>query len=404
MSSPEHSGEIVYLDYGATTPIDKRVLELMLSLLEKRFANPSSLYQIGRESRDLLEASRKTVAACIGARDPHEIAFTSGGTESDNMAVLGIAAARAQKMPASKGPGHIICSSFEHMAVLEAVRHTKSLGYQITTLNPGPDGFIDPAELASAIRPDTLLVSVMLTNNEIGTIQPIKQIADVCHDRGVPLHADAVAALGKTPINVQDLSLDALSIASHKIYGPKGIGALWISKKIPFVPLIHGGGQEHGRRSGTQDVPSIAGFAKACELACGSDQADEIQRLAGLRDRLIQEAVKLNFSSGSPHCAVDIPSGNTMQHLCSLVPLIVPGLESAELVRRLDSLGICVSGGSACGSTKQSDSHVLESIGLTSKKLFAFCRITMGRFTTDADVDRFLNALHKTVNSCWEKI
>lgn len=388
--SGQEPAERVYLDYGATAPMDPRVREAMRPYLSDGFGNASSLYSEGKAAARVLEESRAAIARSIGVRDPHDIVLTSGATESNNAAIYGISQARYASMRKSLGPGHVICSSFEHKAVLEPVRSLKRLGHDITFLDPGPDGFIDPDALDAAIRPDTLLVSIMYANNEVGTVQPMGRIVEVAHSHGIPVHTDAVAAFGKVPISVRASGVDSMSFTSHKIGGPLGIGALYVSKEVPFLAGIHGGGQEHGLRSGTSNVPGAAGFAKAVELAMDDLGAGEADRLASMRDGLLREA---QGSGAGIRAAVDIPEGDISLHLPQLVPLLVEGHGSQELVRLLDEEGFAVSGGSACTSSQAKANHVLASMGVQTSDSLGFLRITMGRGTVPAHVEALADAL-----------
>ncbi len=393
----------VYLDYGATTPLDKRVADEM-ALYMQRCGNASSLYLEGKQAASAIANARAVVASSIGCRDPHDVVFTSGATESNNTAIFGIAKARFENMKKSLGSGHVICCAFEHKAVLEPVSQLKRLGFEITFLPPNKDGFISPNDLEAAIRPDTLLVSIMYANNEIGTIQPVEELAEVAHDYKVPIHSDAVGAFGKIPIDVARTKLDSISFTSHKICGPYGIGALYINKKTPFVPLIWGGGQERKLRSGTSNVYGIVGFSKACELVMEEISNDSCQALAKMRDDTIKTLTgRKVFATPSNSelitLPLDIPVGDTTKHLPQLVPLIIRGMGSQELVRKLDELGYAVSGGSACTSSQAESNHVLSSIGITTNDSLGFLRLTFGRFTKEEHLQVFAKDLAALVGS-----
>ena len=395
---PDDSGR-TYLDYGATAPLDPAVLEAMMPWLGESFGNASSLYSEGKRAAAALLDARSVIARGIGCRDPHDVVLTSGATESNNTAVFGIARARFAKMRKSLGPGHVICSSFEHKAVLEPVKQLRRLGHEVTLLEPGRDGVVSPDDLDAAIRPDTLLVSIMYANNEIGTVQPVARLAEVAHEHGVPIHSDAVAAFGKMPIDIVRSGLDSMSFSSHKICGPGGIGGLYLSKKTPFVPLIWGGGQERGLRSGTSNVAGAVGFAKAAELASFDIANGWPARMAAMRD----EALHMLSVTTASECeqnaqpaiisAVSIPEADVSRHLPQLIPLMVRGIGSQELVRKLDELGYAVSGGSACTSSQAGDNHVLASIGIKTDDSLGFIRATMGRFTTQDQVRGFAKTL-----------
>ena len=387
----------IYLDYAATTPLDERVLEAMLPFLggpDGSFGNASALYAEGKAVHAAVEEARRTIASHLGVRDPYEIIFTSGGTESDNMAVRGIALAVRSRVGRSKGPGHVVCSSFEHKAVLEAVRSLKSDGFEVTFIDPDPEGFVVPNALEAALRPDTVLASIMLANNEVGTVQPIRELAEVVHAHGALFHTDAVAAVGKVPVDVSELGVDALSFTAHKICGPKGTGALYLSKKAPFAPIQHGGGQERGKRSGTYDTAGIVGFARAIEFACGDDMAAEAERLCQLRDAFIARATA-TVGGGCPvaRLATTVPAGDCMRHLPGLVPLLFDDRYSEDMVMELDLKGFAVSGGSACTASQAKPSNVLKSMGLDDEEASRFLRISFGRFTTAADLEALSDAL-----------
>ncbi|TLM76796.1 MAG: cysteine desulfurase, partial [Actinobacteria bacterium] len=273
--------DTVYMDYAATTPVDERVVEAMLPFFTERFGNPNSLYGLGRDAYRGLEEARERVAAGIGASNPNELLFTGGGTESDNAAIIGI----TQRL-APQGGAHVIVSAYEHHAILEPAHWLEKNGYDVTLLGPRKDGHIHVEDLKAAMRPNTKLVSVMHGNNEIGALNDIAALAQVAHDGGALMHTDAAQTLGKVPFDVEALGVDAASFSGHKIYGPKGIGALYLKRRTPFEPLLKGGGQEFKKRSGTQNVPGAQGFARALELML-EEQPTEIERLTRLRDRLI---------------------------------------------------------------------------------------------------------------------
>lgn len=382
--------ERAYLDYAATTPLDPRVLEAMMPHLSESFGNASALYAEGKEAARAVEAARRTVAQSIGARNPYEIVFTSGGTESDNTAVRGLALAARDARGTSKGPGHVVCSSYEHKAVLEAVASLRRDGFEVSEVSPREDGVVYPEDLEGVLRPDTVLVSVMTANNEIGTVNPIGGLAEAAHAAGALFHTDAVAAVGKVPFEVEELGVDAASLTAHKVCGPKGAGALYVSRKARLRPLIVGGGQEKGRRSGTYATHLITGLAKALEIACGDGLGREAARLAGMRDGLVSR-----ISSECP--AVLFPAapgaGDVSGHLPGLVPMIVEGWESETLVMRLDDLGFAVSGGSACNAATAKASHVLRAIGISGREASGFLRVSFGRFTEQGELDRLAGAL-----------
>jgi cysteine desulfurase len=368
--------DYVYFDYAATTPVDERVLEAMLPFFKERYGNANSLYSLGRDAYRGLEEARESVASAIGAASPDEIIFTSGGTESDNSALLGILG-----KVAPNGGAHLIVSAFEHHAILEPAHLLEKQGNEVTYLAPRKDGHVHPDDLRAAMRENTKLVSVMHANNEIGTINPIKELAEVAHEGGALFHTDAAQTLGKIPFNVAELGVDAASFSSHKIYGPKGFGALYLKKRTPFSAFQRGGGQEFRKRSGTQNTPGAVGFAKALELML-AEQDVEIARLTSLRDRLIEGVTgTLENTSATTLTEPRLP------HIASL---LINGVEGEAMLLQLDNKGIAVSTGSACSSGSLEPSHVLLSVGCPPEIAHGSLRISMGRFTTEAHVDYFL--------------
>ncbi len=368
----------VYLDYAATTPADPRVVEAMLPFMTEHFGNPNSLYTLGRDGFRALEAARERIAAAIGAA-PADFVFTGCGTESDNEAVVCISQVVAER----KNRRHIIVSAFEHHAVLHPAEWLAKNGFELTVLKPRTDGIIHAEDLRAALRDDTALVSVMAANNEIGTIQPLKELAEAAHERGALFHTDAVQALGKIPFDVADLGIDAASFSAHKIYGPKGVGGLYLKKGTPYRPLLMGGGQESKKRSGTQNVAGATAFAKALELMI-AEQADEAARLAAMRDRIVE---------GVLNGIVNTRLNGTGPKLPGYANLIVLGCEGEAMLLQLDNKGVAISTGSACSSGSLEPSHVLLSIGCPAEEAHGSLRVTLGRFTTDEDVDYFLEVL-----------
>jgi cysteine desulfurase len=377
MSEPQ--GRTAYLDYAATTPVDPRVVEAMLPLLTERFGNPNSLYALGREGFKALEAARESFAAGIGAQ-PAEVVFTGCGSESDNAAVSGIALAAM-----AKGKGsHVVVSAFEHHAVLEPAKALKKRGFQVDVLMPRPDGIVHAEDLAAIVSPETVLVSVMHANNEIGTVQPLKELADVAHGVDAYFHTDAVQALGKIEWDAAALGVDAASFSAHKIYGPKGVGALYLKRGTPFEPLIVGGGQEGKKRSGTQNVAGAVAIATALELM-QAERATETPRLTALRDRVIDGV--LAMPNSQLNGARDVP------RLPGIANLVLKGVEGESMLLQLDNKGIAVSTGSACSSGSLEPSHVLLSIGCPAEIAHGSLRVTVGRFTTPDDVEYLLTEL-----------
>ncbi|WP_374058609.1 cysteine desulfurase NifS [Alkalibacter rhizosphaerae] len=366
-----------YFDYAATTPLDKEVLAAMIPHLEENFGNPSSVYSYGREAKKAIDEARDKVAHAIGA-DPKEVYFTSGGTESDNWAIIGTAYAKKKK------GNHIITTSVEHHAVLHTCKYLEKQGFEVTYLPVDEYGMVDPKTVEENIKDNTILISVMFANNEIGTIQPIAEIGKIAKDRGVLFHTDAVQALGSVKIDVNELNVDLLSISSHKIYGPKGIGALYIRKGVKIDNLIHGGGQEKKKRAGTENTPAIVGFAKACELAVENLES-YAQRSAKLRDRLIHGILE-----SIPEVRLN---GHPTQRLPGNVNVSIKYIEGESILLSLDLIGIAASSGSACTSGALDPSHVLLAIGLSHEIAHGSLRFSIGKYTTDEEVDFVLEKL-----------
>ncbi len=365
----------IYLDYAATTPVDPRVLEAMLPYFSEHFGNPNSLYALGRDAYRALEQAREDVAAGIHAEHPNEVIFTGGGTESDNAALIGIATR------AAPDGGHIIVSAFEHHAVLEPAEYLEKHGYAVTYLKPRADGLIHVDDLKAALRPETVLVSVMHGNNELGTVQPIAELAEAAHSVGAYMHTDAAQTLGKVPFDVRELGIDAASFSGHKIYGPKGIGVLYLKRRTPFAPFLRGGGQEFKKRSGTQNVPGAVGFAKALHVML-EEYPTEAPRLTALRDRII-DGVTSSLENTEATAKGD-------PRLPNIAHLLIKGVEGEAMLLQLDAKGIAVSTGSACSSGSLEPSHVLLSIGCPAELAHGSLRASVGRLTTAEDVEFFL--------------
>jgi len=367
----------IYLDYAATTPVHPEVVKAMLPYFSEVFGNPSAIYSCGQEAAAALEEARAKVAGLIGSRS-EEIVFTSGGTEADNMALIGVANAMR-----SRG-NHIITTAIEHHAIIEAARFLEKNGFELTYLGVDDQGIVDPEDVRRAITDKTILVSVMLANNELGTIQPLAEISRATRQAGVYLHTDAVQAVGRIPVNVDELGVDLLSMSAHKLYGPKGVGALYIRKGVRMEPITHGGGQERTRRSGTQNVAGIVGLSRAAELA-GQEMAAEAERLTPLRDRLIQ-----GILDGIDHSYLN---GHPVERLPNNANLSFDFVEGESMCLNLDLKGICVSTGSACSSSNLEPSHVLLAMGVPSQLAHGSLRFTLGKWTEPADIDRVLEAL-----------
>lgn len=372
-----------YLDYSATTPVKKEVLESMMPYFSEVYGNASSLHTFGQKAKEKLTESRKIVAQSIGAKT-NEIYFTSGGSESDNWAIKGIARAHSNKGK------HIITSKIEHHAVLHTCEALEKEGFEVTYLDVDEDGYVSIQDLEEAIREDTILITIMFINNEIGTIQPVKEIGALAREKGVLFHTDAVQALGNYPIDVEALNIDLLSVSSHKIYGPKGIGALYIKRGIKIDNFMDGGAQERKKRAGTENIPAIVGFAKACEIA--TENLDEhINKLTEIRDDMINkilssiDAVKLNGPKDNRH------PGN--------VNVAFKYIEGEALLLMLDAVGVAASSGSACTTGSLEPSHVLMSIGLGHEIAHGSLRLTIGDFTNPEDVDYVVENLVRIVKT-----
>lgn len=360
----------IYMDHAATTPVRPEVLEAMLPYFSTQFGNPSSVYGWGRRAHQALDEARDTVGKLLGAK-ANEIIFTSGGSEGANLAIKGVAWAYQ-----TKGK-HIITSAIEHHAVLDAVLWLEKHGFEVTILPVDGDGFVSPAQVQEALRTDTILVSIMHANNEVGTIQPIKDIGAIVREHGAFFHTDAVQTAGVLDIDVEDLNVDLLSLSAHKFYGPKGVGALYVRKGVRLDSLIHGGAQERRRRAGTENVAGIVGLAKAFDLA-RLERHDENERLVRLRDRLIAGLQTI------PSTKVN---GSLEQRLPNNVNVCFQYIEGESMLLNLDLRGIAASSGSACTSGSLDPSHVLLAMGLTHEIAHGSLRLTLGRENTEADID-----------------
>jgi cysteine desulfurase len=363
----------IYMDHASTTKIDPEVLRMMIPYFSKYFGNPSSIHAFGREARKAVDNSRTKVSDLLGARDD-DIIFTAGGTESDNLAIKGIAYINKNKRT-NKGP-HIITSSIEHPGVLDTCRHLETQGFQIKYLKVDKNGLINTQELQNSISKNTFLITVMFANNEIGTIEPIQEIGKIAHEHDILFHSDAVQAVGKVPINVKKEHIDLLALSAHKIYGPKGIGALFIRNGIKIQPIIHGGGHEKGLRSSTLNVPGIVGLGKASELA-GKRLKKDALYLKNLRDILIKNLLQIEES---------YLNGHREKRLVNNAHLRFTGIEGESLLLGLDERGIESSAGSACSSEKLQASHVLLAIGLDTVQAHGSIRFSLGRENTKDEV------------------
>jgi cysteine desulfurase len=385
----EHYSNI-YLDTAASTPVADEVIEEMLPYLKERYGNPSSIHKFGRETARAINLARKRVAEMIGASSPREITFTSGGTEANNLALKGTAIHVQSKMPKKN---MIITSSIEHDAVLEPCKDLEDRGFVTMHLPVTGEGFVRPSELKNVISDNVALVSIMYANNEVGTIQPIKELVEITHQAGALFHTDAVQAAGKLPLNVKNLGVDMMSLSSHKINGPKGVGALYIRSNLKILPIIHGGGQEWYLRSGTENVPGIVGFGKACELA-NKRMRHYQEHVAGLRNYVVERVLK------------EIPrsrlNGLRNERIANNAHFTFFGVNGEDLIIKLDENGIAASTGSACSVKKQKQSHVLKAMGFSYEEITGSLRLSLGMHNTKDEVDRAVNVLSSVIEELRE--
>ncbi|HXK32169.1 MAG TPA: cysteine desulfurase NifS [Candidatus Paceibacterota bacterium] len=373
----------IYLDYASTTPVDPRVLRVMLPYFNKKFGNSMSLYSFGQEAKEALEESREKVASFINAK-PNEIIFTGSATESNNLALKGIAFANRKR------GNHIIISSIEHHCIMESAKWLKSQGFEVVSLPVDKYGLIDPQDVKKKINKKTILVSIIHASNEIGTIQPIKEIGKICREKGVYFHTDAVQSFGKIPIDVNKMNVDLLSASSHKMYGPKGAACLYVRKGTMIEPILHGGGQESGLRSSTINVPATVGFAAACKIA-KKEMEKEGMRVIKLRDKLIKGILsKIPGSHLNGHPENRLPNNANFWF---------KGVEGESIIIQLDLLGIAASTGSACSSVKLEPSHVLMAMGLKHEQAHGSLRLTLGRWTKESEIDYLLKVLPGIINN-----
>lgn len=372
---------MIYADNAATTKMSRTAIEAMLPFMDELYGNPSSLYSFGQKAKEALESARERVASCLGC-EPREITFTSGGSEADNQAIFS-----AARLGEKKGKKHIISTAFEHHAVLHTLDKLKKQGFEITLLDVHKNGIVTPEQVADAIREDTCLVTIMFANNEIGTIQPIKEIGKVCREKGVLFHTDAVQAAGHLHINVKEQNIDMLSLSAHKFHGPKGIGVLYAKRGILLDNVINGGAQERGKRAGTENIPAIMGLAAALEDACANVDKNSA-KLTALRDRLIEGLDKIPYGE---------LNGDRTNRLPSNVNFCFEGIEGESLLLLLDDKGVCASSGSACTSGSLDPSHVLLAIGRPHEVAHGSLRLSLGEETTEADVDYLIEAVTEVV-------
>lgn len=371
----------IYADNAATTKISQTAMKAMISAMENSYGNPSSIHQIGMAANDALQTAREQIARCLGCM-PKEIFFTSGGTESDNQAIVS-----AAMLGAKQNKRHIISTAFEHHAVLHTLRRLREQGFEIQLLDVGAEGNITAAQVEEAIRPDTCLVTVMFANNEIGSILPIAEIGEVCRAHGVLFHTDAVQAAGHIPVNVREQNIDMLSLSAHKFHGPRGIGALYVKRGIELTSLMEGGGQERGKRPGTENLPAIMGMAAALKEEC-SLMEENAARVAAMRDRLLQGLFQI------PHSILNGPRDN---RLPGNVNFCFEGVSGESLLLLLDSKGICASSGSACASGALDPSHVLLALGLSPEIAQGSLRISLDISNTEEEIDYMLEVIPQVV-------
>lgn len=372
------------MDHASTTKVDDEVLDAMLPYFSKYFGNPSSIHLFGREAHDAVDLSRRKVADLLNAKED-EIIFTAGGTEADNIAIKGVAYKHKEKR-GSKGP-HIITSEIEHPAVLQTCKHLEEEGFEVTYVPVDEYGIVKLDELETALSENTFLITIMFANNEIGTIEPMEEIGKIAKENNILFHTDAVQAIGKTPIDVKKLHIDLLALSSHKMYGPKGVGALYVRKGVQLKPIVHGGGHEKGLRSSTLNVPGIIGLGKACELAKERMQKD-MKYLRSLRDKLIKNVLQIEES---------YLNGHPEKRLVNNAHFRFVGVEGEAMLLAMDAKGIATSTGSACSSKKLQASHVLAAIGFDPEYAHGSIRLSIGRETTEEDVMYVCESLSEVV-------
>jgi cysteine desulfurase len=371
----------IYLDHASTCPIHPDVITKMMPYIIEHYGNPSSLHTLGKHAKEGIKETRRGLAAFIGA-EKEEIVFTSGGTEANNLAIKGVAYANRKK------GNHIITSAIEHKAILETCKFLEDEGWSVTYLPVNRFGTIDPKDVISAITDKTVLISIMHANNEIGTIEPIKEISDIAHERGVYMHTDAVQSFGHIPTKVDDIGVDLMSLSGHKIYGPKGVGALYVRGGTRIVPILHGGEQENGKRAGTENIVGIVGLGAAVELAA-KEMEQESKRLSELRDNLINRLLTI---------APDIIlNGDRVNRLPNNISICIGGIEGETIMMKLNQNHLITSVGSACSSGKRGTSHVLNAIGVPETFAYGALRVTLGRDTTEEDLDCLVEILRPTI-------
>lgn len=384
----------VYADNAATTCVSKIALDAMMPYLTEQYGNPSSLYAFAQNAKEALENARKTVADIIGAQ-PKEIYFTSGGSEADNQAIVSMA-----KVGALKGKKHLISTKFEHHAVLHTLKKLEKEGFEVTLLDVHEDGVVRLEDLEAAVREDTALVTIMFANNEIGTVQPIKEIGEFCRARKIPFHTDAVQAAGHMPINVQEMNIDLLSMSGHKFHAPKGVGVLYAKTGMPLFNIIEGGAQERGKRAGTENIPGIVALAAALKESVDNMEANTA-KIIPMRDKLFAELSKI------PHSKIN---GSLEHHVPGTVNMCFEGIEGESLLLLLDAKGVCASSGSACTSGSLDPSHVLLSLGLPHEVAHGSLRLSIGEYNTMEEIDHIIKVVPEVVaylrdiSPVWEEL
>ena len=384
----------VYADNAATTSVSKTALDAMLPYLTENYGNPSSLYAFAQKATEAVAQARATVAACLNA-EPREIYFTSGGSEADNQAIVSMA-----KFGALKGKKHLISTKFEHHAVLHTLKALEKQGFEVTLLDVHEDGIVRLEDLEAAIREDTALVTIMFANNEIGTIQPIKEIGELCRSKGIPFHTDAVQAMGHIPVNVKEMNIDLLSMSGHKFHAPKGVGVLYAKRGLPLFNIIEGGAQERGKRAGTENIPGIVALAAALKESV-EHMEENTAKIIPMRDKLFAELSKI------PHSKIN---GSLEHHVPGTVNMCFEGIEGESLLLLLDSKGICASSGSACTSGSLDPSHVLLSIGLPHEVAHGSLRLSIGEYNTMEEIDHIIESVPpvveylRSISPVWEEL
>ena len=372
----------VYADNAATTSVSKTAVDAMMPYLTTLYGNPSSLYGFAQDAKEALEAARKTVADIIGA-EPREIYFTSGGSEADNQAIVSMA-----KFGAIKGKKHLISTKFEHHAVLHTLKQLEKQGFEVTLLDVHEDGVVRLEDVENAIREDTALVTIMFANNEIGTVQPIKEIGELCRAKKIPFHTDAVQAAGHMPLNVVDMNIDLLSMSGHKFHAPKGVGVLYAKRGLPLFNIIEGGAQERGKRAGTENIPGIVALAAALKESV-DNMEENTAKIIPMRDKLFAELSKI------PHSKIN---GSLEHHVPGTVNMCFEGIEGESLLLLLDAKGVCASSGSACTSGSLDPSHVLLSLGLPHEVAHGSLRLSIGEYNTMEEIDHIIKVVPEVVS------